>query len=162
MMATMLGVAMLGLTACKNEKPEPTNPVESTTYAVIYNGASIAAGQTIEHHPSLQETENDFASFDLFFENKTDAEQPTVIKLEKTEGPDALNTLMVCFGATCSEHTCPWTSDVVTLTPGINQQEDKMFKIEYTPSMVTAKAVFRLTVGKGTSMSDPQVIYFQL
>ncbi len=159
MFATIISVAMIGLVSCK-EKPEDNPATESSTYSIIYNGEAIAAGATIEYHASLSEVENDFASLDILFENKTNDEQPTAIKLEKVEGPDALNKLMVCFGETCNEFSFPWTSDVVIFTPGINQ--NKVLKLEYTPSQITSKTTYRLTIGKEASLSDPQVVLINI
>ena len=159
MFATIMSVAMVGLVSCK-DKPNDDPITESTTYSVIYNGEAIAAGATIEYHASLNEIEHDFAALDILFENKADVEQPTAIKLEKVEGPDALNILMICFGETCNEVPLPWTSYVVNFVPGINQ--DKELKLEYAPSQITSKTTYRLTIGKGATLSDPQIVLINI
>lgn len=163
MLAAAMSVAMLALVACDPEKPDPeqNNPsgdsyTESTSYGIIIDGQNVAAGATINHVPSATETENDFASVDMLINNKTNDDLPTCLKVELLEGPDAMERFMMCYGPTCKEGHCPWTSDVFTLVPGIN--EDMLIKFEYYPSSVTSKTVYRITVGKGTKLSDPQVI----
>ena len=158
-LAAAMSMAMLTLAACK-DKPEDNNALtESLTYAVIWDGSAIAAGATIDYHPSLIETEMDFAALDILFENKTDSDQPTAIKMEKVEGPASMDNLMICFGVTCNEFPIPWTSDVVTMHPGIN--EDQVLKVEYAPSQITSNTTFRLTVGKTAALNDPQVVYIK-
>ena len=34
--------------------------------------------------------------------------------------------------------------------------------IDYAPSAVTARTIYRITLGKGTSLEDPQVFFLNL
>lgn len=157
MLAAAIGMAMLAFAACKDKPEENDTITESSTYAILYNGEAIAAGATIDYHPSLTETENDFAAIDILFENKTAENQATAIKVEKVEGPAGMDNLMICYGATCNEFPIPWTSDVTTMAPGVDHTNE--FKVEYAPSQVTSKTTFRLTIGKTAALTDPQVVF---
>lgn len=151
-----LCVAMTGLVACEPE-PDPTPTYsESNTYAIIYNGNPIAAGEILSYHPTITETANDLAVIHLLLENKTGATQTTKMKVEKIEGPASMDDLMICFGEECNNPTAPWTSPVFSLEPGVNEQLPITF--DYTPSKVTEKTTYRMTIGKGASLEDPQVI----
>ncbi len=148
--------AVAGFAACGEDEPETTTYTESNSYAIIYEGESIAAGQTITYHPTDRQIDLDLAAIDLLMENKTDANLETCIKIEKLEGPEEMNNLMICYGETCKSPTAPWTSDAFTLTPGVN--DNMQVKFDYSPSAVTSKTVYRFTVAKSGSMGDPQVI----
>lgn len=163
MLAAAMGVAMLALVACDPEKPAPEpdnssteNYTESNSYGIIYNNQTVAAGATIVYTPSAAEIENDFAAVDFLINNKTDGNLRTCLKVELVEGPEAMKNIMMCYGITCKQGVCPWLSEPFTLTPGINQ--DMMIKFEYNPSSVTSKTTYRITVGLGTELADPQVI----
>ncbi len=151
-----IGVALFGLVACEKEKEEDTTYTESTSYGIVYEGNHIAAGETITIHPSRNEMENDFATIHLLLDNKTNANLTSVLKIEKVEGPATMNDIMICYGETCKNGSCPWVSDPFTLVPGIN--EDMLIKFDYTPSNVTEKTTYRMTIGKGASLEDPQAI----
>jgi hypothetical protein len=162
MLAAAVSVAMLGFTACKEKEENQTHDekTESATYAIHYDGSAVAAGSTIIYQPTLTESNADFASVDLLLENKTNANQQTCLKIERTEGPDQMNHIMICYGETCKDGDCPWSSDAFTLVPGINN--DMLVKFEYSPSQVTSKTTYRLTVGKGATFTDPQVVYINV
>lgn len=152
-------VALAGLTACEPEpdpEPTPDTYTESGSYAILYNGEAIAAGETLTYNPSIGETTNDLAVIHLLFENKTESPLSTVMKVEKIEGPAAMDDLMVCFGEECNSPTAPWTSNPFTLEPGVNSDFPVTF--DYAPSKVTSKTTYRMTIGKGSALEDPQVI----
>ncbi len=157
-MASMaMCVALMGLVACEPD-PEPTPDIltESSTYAIHYNGNAVAAGETIVIHPSLDEISNDLAIVHLLLENKTNTIQSTAMKVEKIEGPAAMDDLMICFGEDCNSPTAPWTSSTFNLEPGVN--ENFPISFDYAPRKVSEKTTYRMTIGKGTSLEDPQVI----
>ena len=158
-LATMaMCVALTGLVACDPDDPEPTPDTytESATYGIIYNESHVAAGEILTIHPTLSELSNDFATIELLPENKTANNLETRMKVELLEGPDVMKDIMICYGETCKNPTCPWTSDPFTLVPGVNN--DMLIKFDYSPSKVTEKTTYRLTLGKGTSLDDPQTI----
>jgi len=154
--AAVMLFAVAGFAACGEDEPEETTYTESNSYAIIYEGEAVPAGQTITYHPTTRQIDMDLVTLDLLMENKTDSDLETCIKIEKLEGPDAMDDLMICYGETCKSPTAPWTSDPFTLTPGINQ--NMLVKFDYTPSAVTSNTVYRFTVAKSGSMGDPQVI----
>ncbi len=159
-LATMaMCVALTGLVACDPEpdpEPTPDTYTESATYGIIYDDAHVAAGEILTIHPTLGEIDNDFVSIELLPENKTDNSLETKMKVELLEGPDVMKDIMICYGETCKNPTCPWTSDAFTLEPGVNY--NMLVKFDYAPSKVTSKTTYRLTLGKGASLDDPQVI----
>ena len=147
-----MGIAMIGLVSCKKES--------DVNYAIHHNGSEVVAGQTLTYNASLEEVRNDFASVDILLENKTDANLETCMKIEKVEGPSALNDIMICYGETCTSGTCPWMSEPFTLVPGINQ--NMLVKFEYSPSQVTEKTTYRFIVGTGKSMANPHEILINI
>ena len=161
--AMAMCVALTGLVACDPEpdpQPEPDTYTESTTYGIIYNEEYVAAGQTLVIHPTAEELNNDFSTIELLLDNKTSDDITTTMKVEKTEGPDAMNDIMICYGETCKNGSCPWSSDPFILEPGINY--NMMIKFDYSPSLVTSKTTYRMTIGKGASFEDPQVIFINV
>ena len=163
-----MSIALAGVVACGEKEnttpepqPEPVPPTqESSTFAFHYQGRTLEAGQTVYFYPSADEAENDWATVHFMMENKTEANVGTYMKVELAEGPEALNNLTICFGETCKTGTCPWTSDVISLTPGINQNLE--VALDYVPSQVTSKSVYRITIGKGPSLEDPQVMFVDM
>ena len=158
-----ISTAMFALSACGGDEPTPDNNEtynESGSYAILYNGSAVAAGETLTFHPSASEIDFDWATIHLLPENKTGNALSTVMKVELAEGPDAMKDLSICYGETCKTGVAPWTSDPFTLEPGVNQNMEILF--DYTPSKVTAKTTFKLTMGKGTAMEDPQVIFINV
>lgn len=156
---TAMCVAMTGMAACEPDPdpdPTPDTYTESATYGIIYEGSNVAAGEILAIHPSASEITLDFASIELLPENKTGNNLETKLKVELLEGPDAMKDIMICYGETCKNPTCPWTSDAFTLAPGVNN--DMLIKFDYSPSKVTSKTTYRMTIGKGESLEDPQVI----
>lgn len=150
----VMSTAMIGFASCEK------NTDDTPAYAIHYNGAAMAADATIDIQPNLIETQNDFASIDLLLENKTSDNLSTCIKVEMLEGPDAMKDLMICYGTTCKNPTCPWTSDAFTLTPGVN--ENMAIKFDYAPSKVTTKTVYRMTVGKAGSLDNSQTLLISI
>ena len=159
-----MSVALMGMVACKEkpENPEPTpDPsTESSSYAFQYDGAILAAGDTVDYYPSMQQTNLDFANVDFFPVNKTNANLGSVIKVERAEGPVSFDDLEICYDGNCRTGTCPYTTGVLDLVPGVNT--DMKITIDYTPSAVTARTIYRITLGKGTSLEDPQVFVLNL
>lgn len=160
MAVAAMSIALVGLTACTDKPEENSENVESTSYAFHFNGETVSAGATVSYSPTLQQMTLDWGSLDFLMENKTDANLETCMKVERTEGPAAFDNLSICYGETCKTGTCPWTSDVFTLVPGVN--ENMKVIIDFIPSAATEDAVYRITIGKGTSLQDPQVMYVRI
>ena len=162
-----MSIAMVGLVACDPEPdPEPdTTPsvdptVASTTYAFNYQNRSLEPGQTVYFYPTAQEENNDWATVRFFIENKTSDNVDAYIKIEKVEGPDAMNDLSVCFGETCKTGTCPWKYGPISLAPGVNNDLPILF--DYSPSKVGNKTVYMIMIGTGENLLDPQVMYLDV
>ena len=163
----VMSVALTGFVACEPEPgPTPdTTPTEepvtnSSTFAFNFQNRTLEAGQTVYFYPTAEEVTSDWATVNLLFENKTDANVNAYLKIEKFEGPDAMNSITICFGATCKSGVCPWSYGPISLTPGVNNQ--LLVAFDYVPSLVTAKTVYKFTIGNGETLDDPQVMYLNV
>ena len=163
----VMSVAMMGMVACeKTPEPEPdttpnVDPVtNSSTYAFNFQNRTLEAGQTVYFYPTAEEASHDWATVNLLFENKTDANVKAYLKIEKVQGPDALDNITICFGETCKSGVCPWSYGPINLTPGVNTQLPVAF--DYVPSLVTAKTVYKFTIGTSEDLEDPQVMYLDV
>ena len=161
-----ISVALTGMVGCdKPETEEPENNqqaenVESALYAFQYNGEIVAAGATVYYTATSQQVSNDQAMVDFYMVNKTDGNLETVMKVERVSGPEELDNLEICYDGLCRNFTCPWTSAPMTLVPGVN--EDLKMTIDYAPSVIDSKSVYRITIGKGSAMEQPQVMYLDI
>ena len=164
-MAALFFTGAMSLNSCGPDDPEePTKPEQpevsqSSTYSFQYMNRTLEAGQTVYFHPDAEQLADDFAEVDFYMMNLTDQNQQTVMKVEHISGPASFGRIMLCLGE-CNQYICPWTSDVFTLTPGVNS--NMKVAIEYSPSQATTDAVYRVTIGKGTAMEDPQVMLLNL
>ena len=162
--ALAMSIALTGLTACDPEPtpdPTPDPTTESSLYAFQYDGQIVAAGGTIYYTPTLQQVNNDQAMVDFFMVNKTEENLPTVMKVEVVSGPEALNDLEICYDGLCRNYTCPWTSGELILVPGVNT--DLKMTLDYHPSDINGiTSVYRITIGKGANMEQPQVMYLDI
>ena len=160
--AMAMSVALIGLSACKDPDPEPTPDNNSEpAYAFHYQGRTLEPNQTVYFYPTAEEVTNDWATIHILLENTTDANLQTMLKVERVGGSEAFDNLSICFGETCKIGTCPWTSDTFTLTPGVNQNMEVM--IDYKPSNAsTDNGVYRITVGKGASFQNSQVMLLNM
>lgn len=158
-MAAMLTLASAGFMACEEENNNPTTYTESALFSFYYQGQKIAAGDTVEAIPTSEQIRIDFANMDLMIDNKTGAEVQVKLKAEKIEGPAAADHIELCFDGACREGNCPWITDLFTLVAG--QGDANKVTYDYTPSAITQPIVYRLTVGKGGNMEEPQVIFIK-
>lgn len=185
LMVALIATSLVALGACVKEevKPDPTptdntdttpdpgdnpgdNPGdtitfdESTTYTIHYGETALAAGDTVFYNITSTNMENDFVKIDFFIENKTEETVSTVLKVEWEDGVQSMKTLDICTPERCfSNQTCPYTSISFTVTPGIDIYAP--FSLEFAPSEYgpDAWAVYRVTLGKGTELADPEVIF---
>lgn len=160
-----MSVAMMGLTACSDPdpdpEPQPDPNTESTSFAFNYQGRTLEAGQTVYYYPTMSEVSNDWATVHLMMENRTDGNLDTYIKVELASGPETFNDLSICFGETCKTGTCPWNYGPIVLTPGVNTNMEVL--VDYMPSKAAdAPGVYRITIGKGESMADPQTMFLSM
>lgn len=160
-MAAMLMLATVGFVACgdkDNGKDDtPTTYEESASFSFYYQGQKIAAGGTVEAVPTADQLRNDFANLDLVVENKTDATVQATIKANRTEGNGG-SEIELCFNGSCRQIPL---GDVVNLTLEPGQSNANIVTYDYTPSEITSTTVYRITVGKGENMDDPQVVFIK-
>lgn len=157
-----ISLATFSMVACKDDPVEPTpdETTESTSYAFQYQDTTPAAGATVDFTPNMQQSELDWAGVDFYMVNKTSENLETVMKVERVSGPASFDNLSICYGESCKTGTCPYTSNVMTLEPGVNT--NLRITIDYAPSAVTEETIYRITIGKGTSLQDPQVLKIKL
>lgn len=159
LMAAFVMIATMGVASCNKDTGDER---ESTRYAFIYKGDTVDPGETIRHTPSQSERQNDLATVEILIKNKTDNELNSKILLEKLDGPVAMDTLVIHIGQSTSniKGNWPWKSDNIALAPGVNN--NKAIKIDYHPSGVTATTRYRLAVGEGGNVSDPEVLFIEI
>ena len=160
MAATVLFAAM-NLTACNkdDEKTEPTpNPGEaSAKYEIMYLGRTLEPGQVIYCNLTDEQRANDDAEVDVYMKNITDATLNTHFRVELADGPETMNEVPVCYGE-CLIQQCPYTSEAIQLAPGI---DTKPLQLHVYPSQHgrSGSGSYRITVGEGSSLANPQVFY---
>ena len=162
MMAAALTLASFGMVACGDDDEknnDNTTYEESSSFAFYHNGQKLEAGATIEAVPTTEEIRNDFANLQLVVENKTGETKQVCISMSKVEGPSSMNDVEVCFAEACRTFTCPFTSDPFTMEPG--QASSNTITYDYTPSHITANTTYRLTVGEGSDLKNPQVVFIK-
>lgn len=145
-------------------EPEPGTGYEtSTTFAVHYDGMAVAAGDTVFYHISPADVENDWVKIDFVMENLTGEPVGTTVRINWQEGVQSMKTLDgVCTNVCLQDQTCPFNSDVFTLNSGLNQLTP--LSIEFKPSnhATDAWATYKVTVGKGSRRTDPQVFFLKV
>ncbi|MBR4773842.1 MAG: hypothetical protein IK010_05360 [Bacteroidales bacterium] len=163
LMALAMMTATLGIVGCTEKEPAPT-PEDNTgevLYAFHYQGRTLEAGQTVYFYPTAEDVQEDWSTTtDLFIENTSNANLQSVLKLEKVSGNEAANTVLFCLGENCMSAVCPWTSKTLTITPGVN--ENLPLHVQYTPSEVEGTTVYRITIGKGSSLTNSQTMLLSL
>ena len=161
--AMAMSVALTGMVACTDPDPEPEpmpDPgVQSTVYAFQYQGRILEAGDTIVFFPTEQQISAGDAVVHFRMVNNTQEDLSTVMEVKKVAGPREYNTLSICF-EDCRDYQLPWTSNPFTLVPGVNSD----VAIHYDPSQITGTntMLYRITIGKGTAMEDPQVMFLSM
>ena len=155
-----MSVALTGLVACDPEpepEPEPDTYSVSSSYNVIYEGATLTPGQVIVHEVSMSEGVNDDAEVDLRVENKTNGTLSTVHCVELTEGPESMKQVPVCYGA-CRVVDCPYTSNPYSLEPGVDPTP---LQIHLYPSFHgdTHTGTYKVTIAEAGTLANPMVFF---
>ena len=160
-MAAVLTLATVGFVACgekdNGKEDTPATYEESASFSFYYQGQKIAAGGTVEAVPTADELRNDFATLNLVVENKTDATVHAAIKANRIEGNGG-SDIELCFNGNCRQIHL---GDVVDITLEPGQVAANTVTYDYTPSEISTTTVYRITVGKGENMEDPQVIFIK-
>lgn len=161
LMAAFVMAATFGFASCEDEnkdKPATGQTYEaSTSYAIYVNGSEIPAGETYTYTASETDINDDIVVVNFIIENKTADQLNTSHRIELVEGASAFEGYEVCAGT-----TCPWDGKPYGLNPGMNP--DYPIKYDIVPSQCPAgsSALYKLTVGQGNGLADPQVIFFRL
>ena len=161
-------ILVMGFAACNkdnegNDTPQPTPEDTMPAYAFVYQGRTLAAGDTIFYYPTAEEAADSIDQAAVFFyiKNLTDAAQQTRMNVTMQEGTLAMGTYIeVCFGSSCTGGPNPWTSDPFNVAPGLNS--DLPITFDYHPSLVTERTTFKVTVGQGTNLARSQSMYINV
>lgn len=143
--------------------PQPTPQDTTPAYAFVYQGRTLAAGDTIFYYPTAEEAADtiDQAVVMFYINNLTAAAQQTRMKVTMEEGSLAMGTYIeVCFGSSCTGGPSPWTSDPFNVASGVNS--DLPIKLDYRPSLVTERTTFKVTIGQGTDLARSQSMYINV
>lgn len=162
-MAAVITMAMVGFVACKKDEDKKTDEPQqeytpSTTFDILYNGHAILEGAILEYPLSAEELANDDCDVEFFVKNKSNATVQRVFMVELAEGPASMGqNAPICYGV-CEPHNLPYTSGAVNLAPGI---DEKPIQIHLYPSFHqgTHTGTYKITVGKGADLEDPQVCF---
>lgn len=151
LMAAFVMAATFGFASCGDDTKDNNDQIyeESASYSILFNGNAVAAGSTVESAEGFK--------VDLYLANKTDGELDTRFKVEKVSGPDAMNTIGVCIDV-CTQQRCPYTSKSITIPAGGRQ----LISLEYMSESSDMTATYKLTVGEGASLNNPQVVFVKL
>lgn len=165
MMAAVMTMAMVGFVACskdddkKTDEPQQQTYEASGSYAIHYMGRTLEPGQTVYHNVTEAEKEADEAVDDFHIENLRDLTLGTRFKVEFVSGPTSMNEVPVCYGQ-CKSVICPYTSNEFDLASGL---DPIALQVHCYPRDHEAgsKGTYRITVGIGESLEDPQVFFLQ-
>ena len=164
LMAMALMAATIGMVGCtekENNNTDTPDTSDEVLYAFHYQDRTLEPEQTVYFYPTADDVQENWATTtDIFIENLTDANLQSVLKVEKVSGNAAADTVLFCFGEQCMSAICPWTSGALTVTPGVN--DNLPLHVQYSPNSVEGTTVYRITVGKGSSLVGKQVMLLSL
>lgn len=149
-------VLTLGLTACNKDDEDDngnTPLTESTTYQITYNSEVVMAGDTID---------NGSFSVKVKVKNITETNQQTYVKVERVAGSSAMNSVILCTNICYDATPCPFVSESAFTIYANSEQEVELKYFSLTPHKTEMNATYRITVGKGTSLDDPQIYFCTL
>ncbi len=152
LMAAVVMIATVSLAACskdddKKNSDNPT-PVDHNDFAIRQGGGIVNSGDTVL---------NDSYKVAFFVFNQSSEAQTFSARVEKVSGPDAMNNISYCVNLCYDPLPCERIKPSFTVEANGSQELD----FEYMGDE-HAKALYRLTVGKGSAMENPEVVYFQL
>ncbi len=164
LMAAFMLTAFVGFVACDPDenKPDPgpgsgETYEASASYAIYVDGVEIPAGNTYAYQATETDLNDDIVVIRFIVENKTTSRLTASHKLELLEGPSAFNGYEVCAGV-----SCPWDGNPYPLDPGMNTAYPIKYDIAPSQCPAGSSALYKLTVGTGNGLSDPQVIFFRI
>ena len=167
MMAAIMTMAMVGFVACKKDddnktdEPEQQTYEESTTFEILHNGQALAAGATVDYTLSAEELANDDAEVGFFVKNKSNNSVQRVFKVELVEGPSSMaEHAPICYGV-CEDLACPYTSGAITLAAGATDNQAIIIHLYPTMNGDAHTGTYKITVGKGAGLEDPQVCFLK-
>ncbi len=172
-LAAAFALAMLfSFTACGDkdndtDKPAPTPDVHepwqeevhsaSSTFGLHYKGSEVAAGSLITYVGTDDDIANEMIAVSLVIENKTESDVVTMQKVELVEGPNSMKEVSICGNG-----SCPWDGNAYTTVPGLNAAIPVAIEVHTPDHTRPVDAVYRVTVGQGRSLADPQVVFLRI
>lgn len=162
----MLAFAGLGSCSKDDDKKSNSTPApapapevvytESNTFAIKYEGASVAAGDTVTYvYSGAAIPVVNFAVV-----NKTSEPKNAFFKVEKLEGPAVMNEMGFCTDV-CDDFACPFVAPSernFTVPAG----EEAHFHMQFLLDEGTGTALYRMSAGSGHEVQDPQVIFVKV
>ena len=173
MMAT-LAMTTVALSGCTKDDPKPDpepepapaeptiNPDDYTpsgTYTVTYEGDAIDAGNILSYAVSAAELEDNFIKVDFKVNNNSSEAQSTAVSADLIYGPESFREIGICI-LTCQNGTAPFTCTPVNIAAGGEQNVD--IEVFAGATGVYHSAIYKITVGKGQLLLDPQVFFLKL
>ena len=159
-LAAFVMMATVTFTACgdKDNDPEEQSYQASATFDILYSGQAVAAGATVEYALTAEEVSFDDCEVSLYVKNKSNATVQRVFKVELSDGPSSMANAPICYGQ-CTEHQLPYTSEAVAIAAGTT--DSKPIQIHLYPSQHgdAHSGTYKVTVGKGANLEDPQVCF---
>lgn len=159
-----MGIALTGLVACEPDpepEPEPTpdpgNYTESSTFSLKYKNNAVAAGDTIVYVHTTG-----LPMVDFYIVNKTQENHNAFVKVEKLEGPSSMNSMGFCTDV-CDNFTCPFVAPKPSRPFTIPAGNSGYFDLQILNNVESGTvALYRLTIGSGQELEDPQVVFLKI
>lgn len=153
-LAAFVMMATVSLVGCSKDE-EKTTYEASTTFDIIHNNQTVAAGATVEYTLGAEEFDGEVS---LFVKNKSTNTVQRVFKVELVEGPATMANAPICYGQ-CTEQHLPYTSEPAAIAAGATDAQ--AIQIHLWPDMhVDAHTgTYKVTVGNGANLEDPQVCF---
>ena len=159
MMAAAVMLASFSFVACGKDDEKENKYEESNSYAIYHEGHALAAGETITITPSEEQRQLMDVEADIYMYNKTENTLNTCFKVELAEGPESMkNEAPVCYGV-CQTQQLPYIHEPISLAPGLDSKPIQVHV--YMDMHETHTGTYRITVGEGTSLANPQVCYIK-
>ena len=153
--AALVAGSLCAFGCSKDDEKEEQPVTPSTVFAFHYDGATIAANDTVVMSPTVS---SDLGRADFIVENKTEATVQACLKMECVEGRVS-DRVELCYNENCREVPLGTVTDPFPIESGMTQANTITY--DYNPSTITSTTVYRLTIGEGSEMKNPQVIFIK-
>lgn len=162
-MAAVMMMGAMSFVACSKDDDkntdEPQPVAASETFDILYMGRELEPGQMVYYNLTAEEVAGDDVEVSLYVKNKSNAAVQRVFKVELAEGPSSMGVdVPICYGV-CESQTCPYTSPAVELAAGVADETPIMIHLYPSFHEGAHTGTYKVTVGNGVNLGDPQVCY---